>query len=202
MKVYLAGPMRGYESFNFPAFHAATKDLRNRGHVVHSPAEHDEETGFDPGSNSLDGFDLHAAFKWDVEQVLWCDAVVVLPGWESSQGSGIEVSVARATGKKVLAYTRDRLLRDVEPEDVTLEANRIVRGHRRWEYGHPYDNFKRIASLWSVLFGIDVAPYQIGLAMILLKTAREMNAPTRDGRVDIAGYAETLEIVDRYVSLP
>jgi hypothetical protein len=196
MKIYLAGPMRGYDCFNFPAFHAATKDLRNRGHLVHSPAEHDEESGFDPTLNTLDGFNLHEAFTWDTVQVLWCDAVVCLPGWHGSHGSQIEVSIARATGKKVLAYSTEALV-PVEDEDVTMEANRIVRGHRRKEYGHPYDNFKRIARMWEVIFGVDVSPYQVGLAMVALKLCREINSPTRDGRVDIAGYAETLEIVNR-----
>ena len=48
MKIYIAGPMRSYPAFNFPAFHAAAKDLRERGHAVWSPAENDEKMGFDP----------------------------------------------------------------------------------------------------------------------------------------------------------
>lgn len=195
MKIYLAGPMRGYDQFNFPAFHDAAKNLRNRGHQVRSPAEHDEECGFNPTANSLDGFNLHEAFTWDIQQVLWCGAVVVLPGWESSVGTGIEVSVARATGKIVLGYDPVGTLQPVKPGPVTLEANRLVNGHRRQEYGHPRDNFERIASFWRIIFSCEVSPYQVGLAMIGLKMARELNAPSRDGRVDIAGYAETLELV-------
>ena len=55
---YIAGPMRGYDNFNFEAFHAASFDLRSRGYIVYSPAEHDEENGFDPTLNSLEGFSL------------------------------------------------------------------------------------------------------------------------------------------------
>lgn len=197
MNIYLAGPMRGYDQFNFPAFHSATQDLRNRGHFVHSPAEHDEASGFDPTLNTLDNFDLQAAFAWDIEQVLWCDALVMLPGWHASQGSNIEVSVGRAVGKRVLAYSTDTLV-EAGPEDVTVEANRIVNGHRREEYGHPYDNFKRIGKMWGVILGLQaVSPYEVGMCMVALKLCREINSPTRDGRVDIAGYAETLEVVAR-----
>jgi hypothetical protein len=127
---------------------------------------------------------------------------VLLPGWEASEGSNIEVSVARATGKLVKAYQGvGRFLTDVQPEDVTLEANRIVNGHRRQEYGHPFDNFTRIGRMWGIVLNLPepITPYQVGMCMIALKLCREINAPTRDGRVDIAGYAETLEVVSRYV---
>jgi Domain of unknown function (DUF6378)/Domain of unknown function (DUF4406) len=197
-KIYLAGPMRGYDCFNFPAFHDAADNLRARGWIVHSPAEHDEANGFDPTSNDLEGFDIEAAFAWDIEQVLWCDYVVLLPGWRASEGANIEVTVAKATGKGICEYNGpNKALSKVTPEPVTLEAHRIVLGARRKEYGHPVTNFTRIAKLWSIVLDHDVSIYQVGLCMIALKLAREINSPTRDGRVDIAGYAETLEIVSQ-----
>ena len=100
MKVYLAGPMRGYASFNFPAFHEASARLRAAGHEVASPAEHDESGGFDPTGSDED-FDLRAAFRWDLEQVQTVDAVVVLPGWSGSKGASAEVAVAEVIGTPV-----------------------------------------------------------------------------------------------------
>ena len=39
--IYIAGPMRGYPEFNFPAFYAAEERLRARGHAVFNPARRD-----------------------------------------------------------------------------------------------------------------------------------------------------------------
>lgn len=73
MKVYLAGGMRGYPSFNFPSFDAAAAELRKRFITVISPAEIDRELGFDPtGLEGTEaelrdmGFDLHAAMQRDL----------------------------------------------------------------------------------------------------------------------------------------
>lgn len=100
LKVYLAGPMRGYDQFNFPAFYDAAAKMRGRGHEVVSPAERDESTGFDATKNSLEGFDLNAALRWDLCQIIdECDGVVTLPGWEASKGANAEVATCLAVGK-------------------------------------------------------------------------------------------------------
>ena len=100
--VYCAGPMRGYPAFNFPAFFAAADRLRADGWTVLNPAEHDKDGGFDETQETLEGFDLHAAFRWDIEAVLRSDAIYMLAGWELSTGANIEHSVAKAIGLEVL----------------------------------------------------------------------------------------------------
>jgi hypothetical protein len=91
--------MRGYAEFNFPAFIEAAVKLRWKGYSVLSPAEHDLEEGFDPERTLEEqGFDLRAALRWDLDAVLSSDLVVVLPGWERSQGAQAEVAVALAAG--------------------------------------------------------------------------------------------------------
>lgn len=103
-RVYLAGPMRGYPQFNFPAFTDAVWRLREAGYEVISPAEHDLEQGFFPfamtGDEDLSelGFDLRVAFGWDLMQVTKADAICVLPGWEKSKGARAEVAAAAAIG--------------------------------------------------------------------------------------------------------
>lgn len=104
MKIYLAGPMRSYAHFNHPAFHRATDLLRDAGHEVFSPAEHDTKNGFDftdtAGTEhelAEAGFDFRKVLNQDLSWICAeADAVVVLPGWQASQGVRAEVACALA----------------------------------------------------------------------------------------------------------
>jgi len=106
--VYVAGRMRGLPGFGFEAFHAAVKFLRSMGLIVVSPAEHDEEAGFDfsrcDGTEDLAalGFDLKEALMWDLGAVSRCDAIFLLKGWEDSKGAQAELALAEALGKEVI----------------------------------------------------------------------------------------------------
>ena len=73
--VYIAGPMRGYAEFNFPAFDEA----RNRGILlgfqIVSPADMDRErhffaTGAKGEDGELANFDMDAAIHADIEAIL------------------------------------------------------------------------------------------------------------------------------------
>lgn len=91
MRIYLAGPMTGYPEWNFPAFNAEAARLRRLGHDVVNPAEH----GADPAMSWADYLRL------DLAQLLTCEAVALLPGWEASKGATLERHVATALGMKV-----------------------------------------------------------------------------------------------------
>lgn len=80
-----------------------------------------------------------------------------------------------------------------EPTSILLEANELIYGERAAAYGPVTANFGRIAVRWSQIFGIDVTPEQVGLAMIDLKISRHLNSPKRDNLVDIAGYIGCLD---------
>lgn len=89
--------MRGIPEYNFPAFYEAAEQLRSRGHVVWSPAENDvEKDGFNPATDTAQPM-LHY-MKRDLPEVLNADAVVVLPGWEQSEGAKLETHVAKMCG--------------------------------------------------------------------------------------------------------
>jgi hypothetical protein len=76
-------------------------------------------------------------------------------------------------------------------DSVTAEANKLaVQGEREKEYGHPHPWAVVVAKLWKTAFGWDVKPWQVSIAMILFKVARECFCHGRDNLVDIAGYAE------------
>ena len=85
MKWYVSGPMTGYVDLNFPAFETATADLRNRGHEVISPAEHNP----DPNAEWL------PCILDDIILVSQCEAILMLKGWKASCGAQIEHLVAR-----------------------------------------------------------------------------------------------------------
>lgn len=112
--------MRKIPNFNFPAFEAATKHLRLLGHEVFSPAERDLQDGFDPTKDEPHGIDYYMAI--DLPEVCKCEAVVLLPGWERSEGCSIEISVARAVRKKVIR------IEDLCPEVAWTCAN-VVSKH-------------------------------------------------------------------------
>jgi hypothetical protein len=111
-KAYLAGPMRGIPDFNFPAFITATDYLRVVGWEVFNPAERDIQHGFRwaglTGHEDLSklGFSLRDALGDDLAFITKeADAIVLLPGWESSKGAAAELATARALG--LAAYTYD-----------------------------------------------------------------------------------------------
>ena len=87
------------------------------------------------------------------------------------------------------------VLDQLEGDDVTLAGAHLtaVRGER---YGHPAENFARIASLWEPILGVEVSPQQVGLAMIAVKLARLIETPDDEDSIrDLAGYAATLDML-------
>lgn len=113
MKIYVAGPMRGIPEFNFPAFHAAAKRLREEGHEVFSPAEKDEEVhgpefskAYKTGSleeATSNGFSLRRALGDDLEWIAKnADAIYLLRGWENSKGALAEKATGEALGLMIL----------------------------------------------------------------------------------------------------
>lgn len=96
---YLAGPMRGFDLYNFPAFHAAAKELRDDGWIVVSPAEVDEELGFIP-TDDFSPEDFYAAMRRDLGFIIdpAMDAIHLLPCWHKSVGATAERCAARAVG--------------------------------------------------------------------------------------------------------
>ena len=81
--------------------------------------------------------------------------------------------------------------------EMLEEVAKICSGDRQEAYGSPLDNHRRIAKLWSVYLGVEIRPRQVGMMLVLLKIARDMNAPKTDNVMDIAGYAVVLqEIAD------
>jgi len=82
-----------------------------------------------------------------------------------------------------------------KPIDFTLatEACELVTGPRQAAYAHPSLNFARIAKGWEMVLGIPITPEQVGLCMVVVKLAREVNGHKRDNIVDAIGYLLTTD---------
>ncbi len=91
-RIYVAGPMSGYEQHNFPLFNHYAARLRSLGYDVVNPVDINP----DPGTP------WEECMKKDIVQLLTCDSVAVLPGWECSRGASLEVSIAKALGMPVV----------------------------------------------------------------------------------------------------
>ncbi len=80
---------------------------------------------------------------------------------------------------------------------ILQEAQGIVYGDRQASYGKASTNFGRIARMWEEILDSKVTPEQVGMCMIAVKLARQCHKPSRDNLVDIAGYAATIEKVQK-----
>ncbi len=99
-KLYLAGPMTGYEDYNYPVFHRVEEVLTEQGYQVINPAK------FFNGDQTLP---KKTYLKKDIQELVECDAVVLLPGWEFSTGARIESGVASLMGIPLLFFEKDHL---------------------------------------------------------------------------------------------
>lgn len=101
---YIAGPMRGIEYFNFPAFDAAAAELRGAGWDVFSPADKDRERGDEPDPLGENAKHLSYYMVDDLAAVARADAVFLLPGWQGSRGASLEFFVAQALSIPCFEY--------------------------------------------------------------------------------------------------
>jgi hypothetical protein len=106
-RVYCAGPMSSYpKDYNFPAFYSAAESLEKQGYEPVNPAQLDIEAGYTlERIKQLDPAEfqefLKGAAKRDLDALQQCDAIALLPGWESSKGARAEKAVAEWLGLRV-----------------------------------------------------------------------------------------------------
>jgi len=125
-KVFICGPMTGIKDNNTPNFNAVATTYRNKGHEVINPADNGP-------------YDEHSDYlKVSLRQVMECEMIVLLPGWEDSKGAKVEWAVAEVCGLEVVT----QFLLPYEKETVLEEAARITSGARNEEYGEPKDNHR------------------------------------------------------------
>ena len=91
-RIYIAGPMTGLPDLNFPAFHAEAARLRALGYEVSNPAEINP----DPTAG------WEACMRADIAELVKCDGVALLPGWERSRGASLEAHIAHSLDMRLV----------------------------------------------------------------------------------------------------
>lgn len=123
MKLYLAGPMRGYPDFNFPAFDAGAEALRALGFDVFNPADHDRSTG-----KPIESLTIRECMLADTAWICeYAEGIALLDGWQKSTGALAEVALARALGIPAFeilywtdVYTDSRLSSSAQSDEIAL----------------------------------------------------------------------------------
>lgn len=200
---YISGPMRGVPGHNYPAFMAAEVALMRQypGCTVLNPA-----ANFDGDKTRK----VNEYLTVDLEMVLRTTEIVLLPGWETSEGARREIEVAKWTGKAFwLAHQfsdphspewsfellPEPPVLDESPRASALdEARQLITGDRNNQYGPPTQDFDRTAGMANAfgfrVNGREMKGHDVAIFMMMLKTSRLAWAPDkRDSWVDAAGYS-------------
>jgi hypothetical protein len=81
-------------------------------------------------------------------------------------------------------------------KSTLLEAENLINGIRQGAYDKPERNFERISIIASVLVGKQLSAIDCIKVLMATKLAREAFKHKRDNIVDLAGYAEILDMVE------
>lgn len=134
--IYIAGPMRGYKFYNFPAFDAAEGRLIVAGYKVVNPAAIDRSIGSDPMKLPVDtdwnaappDFNIVDCAKRDLTALQSCAEVYMLDGWQKSKGALAEKAVAEFMGLIVSYQTPPTS--EVRMKDLTTGGEKGVKAER------------------------------------------------------------------------
>lgn len=189
-KIYISGPVTGMPNKNREDFNRATNIWEYAGFEAINPLDCEHN----------DGKTWAECVRHDLEKLLKCQSIAMLPGWDKSRGAKLEHYIATELGMSVYsAFSLEKHEPGSDPNhdaSITTLAYNLVHGDRRKVYGHPLDDYTKTAKLFSGILGIDVTPEQAILCMIGVKLSRLVQSPDhRDSIIDIAGYAECLDLV-------
>ena len=99
--VYLSGAIPGTPDSNIPLFEKHEKQLTQQNYHVFNPHK------LPNPKRKTEWVDYMII---DLPYVLMCDIVMVLPGWETSRGSKIEIFVAQQLSKKIVDHNFEEFL--------------------------------------------------------------------------------------------
>ena len=117
--VAIAGPMTGYENWNYPAFHRAEERLREL---------YPDDTIINPAAefNGNTTLTREVYLRRAIENVLKADRLLTLDGWVNSVGACTEVLVAQQIGIEVYHTPT------MECDDAAWDMWAVGRSLRMW----------------------------------------------------------------------
>lgn len=113
-KMFLSGPMTGYPDWNHAMFNKIAAEFRMAGFEVCSPSD------FFGGDTTLErSMYMRESVKWLLE----ADTVILLPGWQESEGAKLEAKIAHELGLIIVEYVEDEHHRDqLDERDMQIFA--------------------------------------------------------------------------------
>ena len=104
MKIYISGPISGYDlEERKQAFENARKEILDFcERWDEKSGGHTEVEVFSPPHAYEKGMTYEEIMRYDIEQLLKCDLIVFLTGWQDSRGCKAEREVAKVCGIKIL----------------------------------------------------------------------------------------------------
>lgn len=104
MKIYISGPISGYDlEERKQAFENARKEILDFcERWDEKSGGHTEVEVFSPPHAYKEGMTYEQIMRYDIEQLLKCDLIVFLNGWQDSRGCKAEREVAQVCGIKIL----------------------------------------------------------------------------------------------------
>ncbi len=89
MRIYIAGPMTGYEGMNYKKFLSMAEDIKIMGHEpVHT-------------ADMPEGLEYEDYMTESLKRLETCEGIMLLYGWEDSVGANIELEKAKELGLKI-----------------------------------------------------------------------------------------------------
>lgn len=115
MKVFISGPMTGIEGYNFPKFNRYETILTEKGYEVVNPVHICKKYKEKEVLASTKVF--NQMVNEELQELVKCDAIFLLDGWNESEGSKLELENALMHDLKIITE-EDILQRNKELEKI------------------------------------------------------------------------------------
>lgn len=102
-RIFIAGPMRGYENYNFKKFDYTEEILKSLGFDVVNPARISRKFKEKDVNSDIAVYNKMVDMQQEAERT--CNTILLLDGWQWSKGVTLEVQTAAELGMQFLLET-------------------------------------------------------------------------------------------------